>query len=100
MDNRNENNNQDEVAVLRVVVNLVGGRSLGACPICTQQIILWATPPNTAGVAVEPAVEPTIGCGHHFHRGCLRAWFLQVHGRQPTCPICRVECHGLFYVVE
>jgi hypothetical protein len=96
MDNRNESNNPDEVAVLRVVVNLVGGRSLSACPICTQQILLWATPPNAAVLAVEPSR----GCGHRFHRGCLRAWFAQVNGQQPTCPVCRGECNGFFYVVD
>lgn len=34
-----------------------------------------------------------LGCGHAFHRGCIRNWFAHGHGQtyEHTCPVCRFD---------
>jgi E3 ubiquitin-protein ligase synoviolin len=50
------------------------------CIICHEEMV---TGEGAARVVVEQLKK--LPCGHIFHAGCLRRWFL----RQQTCPICR-----------
>jgi hypothetical protein len=95
MNNQNNNgNNGAGDLVMRVLIHLVGGRTLSVCPICRERITIWAEPPN----AQDIVVEPNRGCGHHFHQGYLSGWFETTQRRHLTCSICRGVCTGYIYI--
>lgn len=51
------------------------------CPICLDDMRSY----REEQIFYTSIVVETVKCGHKFHLGCIREWFMN----RPTCPLCR-----------